>query len=143
MKLGPNGIVFAAVATLAIAIVLTGSALAGNAGAAGAQGTLVANITIGPTQPVCYVNATTGPAGSTWSSVKVVITSASGQSVSLPVSWESNGCSVFGSVSTALAPGAYSVSLSGWTPIHPTSQELTIVSRQTTTLNLNYDTGIR
>jgi hypothetical protein len=113
----------------------------------GALGTLQANFGIGPTQPVCMANATTGPAPAPYSSIAAVVTSQqSGQAMTLPISWLSNGCGVSGSIEASLAPGTYSLNLSscqfmGCSSALPKS--FAIVAGLSTSVNISIDTGIR
>jgi hypothetical protein len=92
-------------------------------------------------------NATRGPAPSLYSSIAAVVTSQlSGQAVTLPISWLSNGCGVSGSLEASLAPGAYSLNLSscqfmGCSSALPKS--FAIVAGLSTSVNISIDTGIR
>ena len=109
-----------------------------------AEGSLEANITVGPTQPTCNANATTGPAGSTWSSVEAVITSSSEVKVQLHISWQTNGCEVFGTVTSSFSPGSYSLTLTSCCGTRTGLPKLfAITSGQTTAISVNVDTGIR
>jgi hypothetical protein len=113
----------------------------------GSTGTLEANFSIGPTQPVCSANSTTGPAPAQYSSIGAVITSqASGQALTLPIFWISSGCAVSGHLEQPLAPGAYSLNLSscqfmGCGSALPKS--FMVVAGQSTSIALSIDTGIR
>ncbi len=113
----------------------------------GTTGTLQAAFDVGPIQPVCRVNATTGPAQSPYSSIQAVVTSQpSGQTVSIPILWLSNGCSVSGSLQVPLAPGTYSVNLSScqWMGCsNSLPKSFTVTTGQSTTVNVSIDTGIR
>lgn len=75
-------------------------------------GKLSATFSVGPTQPVCYVSATEGPASSYFSSIEAVVTDSQGQAKAHVVSWVSNGCNVTGTFSTLLPTGRYSLNLS-------------------------------
>jgi len=113
----------------------------------GNRGTLMAALGIGPTQPVCSVNATTGPASSQYSSIQAVITSqSSGQTTTLPVPWVSNGCSVSASLQASLAPGSYSLNLSSCQFVgcsRSLPRSFVIATGQTTSIAVSIDTGIR
>lgn len=76
------------------------------------NGTLSAEISVGPTQPVCYAYAPSGPAPSYFASIEILTTDPAGQTTAYPVDWVSNGCYVTGSLSVSLAPGSYSLALS-------------------------------
>jgi hypothetical protein len=107
---------------------------------------LSVQLSIGPTAPVCRANATVGPAPSPYSSIEVIITPSSGQNLTLPVSWLSNGCEVSGSLQASLAPGNYQLNLSscifmGCKSTLPKS--FTIFAGQTTDVSVSIDTGIR
>jgi hypothetical protein len=110
-------------------------------------GTLEASFSVGPTQPVCSANATVGPAPASYSSIEAVVSpSPSGQAVSLPIAWTSNGCEVSGSVQASLAPGSYSLSLSSCTFMGCASalpMSFVIVAGQSTSVDVSIDTGIR
>jgi hypothetical protein len=110
-------------------------------------GSLAANFSIGPTEPVCSANATVGPAPSSYSSVEAVVTpSPSGQASPFPISWTSNGCEVSGTLQASLAPGSYSLSLSNCTYMGCASalpRSFVVVAGQTTSVNVSIDTGIR
>ncbi len=113
----------------------------------GKSGTLAANFSIGPTAPVCMANATVGPAPPPYSSLDAVVTSTqSGQNTTLPLSWLSNGCSAWSSLSASLPPGTYSLNLSscqfmGCARSLPRS--FTVQAGQTTSVSVSVDTGIR
>jgi hypothetical protein len=113
----------------------------------GSMGMLEAGFSVGPTQPVCSVNSTVGPAPSQYSSIKAVVTpQPSGQAVTLPISWRSNGCSVSGSLEAPLAPGTYSLSLSScqWMGCAAALPKgLVVISGQSTSIVVSIDTGIR
>jgi len=110
-------------------------------------GTLEASFSIGPTQPVCMANSTVGPAPSQYSSIEAVVTSQpSGQNTTLPISWQSNGCSVSGTLAASLAPGTYSLSLSScqWMGCRSAlPKSFVIVAGQSTSIAVSIDTGIR
>ena len=110
-------------------------------------GTLDASFSIGPTQPVCSASATTGPASSPYTSVDAVVTTqSSGQTSTLPISWQSDGCSVSGSLQTNLAPGSYTLNLSSCQWLGCSSalpKTFQVVAGQTTSVNVSIDTGIR
>jgi len=114
---------------------------------AGSTGTLQASFSVGPTQPVCSVNSTSGPAPSSYSSIEAVVTlSPSGQATTLPVTWTSNGCEVTGSLQASLAPGSYSLSLSPCTFMGCASalpKSFVVVAGQSTSIQISIDTGIR
>jgi hypothetical protein len=111
------------------------------------MGTLEANFSVGPTQPVCSANATVGPAPSSYSSIEAVVSqSPSGQATNLPIAWTSSGCGVSGTVEASLAPGSYSLSLSSCTFMGCASalpKSFVIVAGQSTTIDVSIDTGIR
>lgn len=113
----------------------------------GPTGTLQANFDIGPIAPVCRANMTIGSAPTLYSSIEGVVTpQPSGQALTLPISWLSNGCSVTGSLKASLAPGTYSMALSscqfmGCSSALPKS--FVIVAGQITTIDVPIDTGIR
>jgi len=111
------------------------------------SGTLDATFSVGPTQPVCSVNSTSGPAPSSYSSIEAVVTlSPSGQATTLPVTWTSNGCEVTGSLQASLAPGSYSLSLSPCTFMGCASalpKSFVVVAGQSTSIQISIDTGIR
>jgi hypothetical protein len=120
---------------------------------------ILGNVSIGPTQPVCYVpqnGTSTVPYPS--NSDEVVVTSQSGEQTSIPVSWFlSGGCELWGSFKAGLAPGNYSLTLSyclldpryAGCPqsLHfgPSSLPITVhVERgRLTPINIGIDTGIR
>ena len=115
--------------------------------AAGSTGTLEANFSVGPTQPVCSVNATKGPAPSSYSSIEAVVTpSGAAQAATFQIAWTSTGCEVLGSLQASLAPGSYTLSLSscpwmGCSSALPRS--FAIVAGQSTSVYVSIDTGIR
>ena len=113
----------------------------------GSAGTLQANFDIGPTAPVCRANMTIGSAPSLYSSIEAVVSpQPSGQALTLPISWLSNGCSVSGSLKASLAPGTYSLTLSNCQMMGCSSalpKTVVVVSGQATTIDLSIDTGIR
>jgi hypothetical protein len=113
----------------------------------GATGTLEANFSIGPTAPVCRANSTITVSPPLYSSIEAVVTSQpSGQAVTLPISWLSNGCSVSGSLKASLAPGTYSLNLSSCQLMGCSSalpKSFVVVEGQTTSVNISIDTGIR
>lgn len=121
----------------------TGSSSTG----AGSAGTLEASFSVGPTQPVCSVNATRGPAPSSYSSIQAIVTpSGSGQAATFPTAWTSTGCEVLGSVQASLAPGSYSLSLSSCTFMGCSSalpRSFVIAAGQSTSIDVSIDTGIR
>lgn len=114
---------------------------------AGSTGTLEASFSVGPTQPVCSVNSTTGPAPSSYSSIEAVVTpSGSNQAATFPIVWTSTGCEVLGSVQAPLAPGSYSLSLSSCTFMGCSSalpRNFVMVAGQSTSIDVSIDTGIR
>jgi len=114
---------------------------------AGPTGTLEANFSIGPTEPVCSANATAGPAPSSYSSIEAVVTpSGSAQASTFPVAWTSTGCAVVGSVQASLAPGSYSLSLSSCSFMGCSSslpKSFVVVAGQSTSIDVSIDTGIR
>jgi len=116
----------------------------------GPSGTLQASFDIGPTAPVCRANMTITSAPSLYSSIGAVITpQPSGQTLILPISWLSNGCSVTGNLSTSLAPGTYTLNLTScqWMGCSSSGSALpktfVVIARQTTTIDVSIDTGIR
>jgi hypothetical protein len=117
----------------------------GNTGTA--AGTLQANFDIGPTAPVCRANVTITSAPPLYSSIEAVVTpQPSGQALTLPISWLSNGCSVTGSLKASLAAGTYSLNLSSCQMMGCSSalpKTFVIVSGETTTISVSIDTGIR
>jgi len=110
-------------------------------------GTLEANFSIGPTQPVCSANSTIGPAPSSYSSIEAVLSpSPSGQASTLPITWTSNGCEVSGSLEASLAPGSYSLNLSSCTFLGCASalpRSFVMVAGQSTGIDVSIDTGLR
>ena len=110
------------------------------------DGSLFAQITIGPIQPICVVGNMGSTPPSSFPDIEVVISSSTGQVVSLPVDWVYDGCNVTGSVQTALSPGIYSLDLTSC-PFMGCSRSLpvsfTIMSSQSTSLDVSIDTGIR
>ncbi len=113
---------------------------------AGGNGTLDAQLSVGPTAPVCRANASVGPAPSPYASISVILTPSSGSNMTLPVSWLSNECEVWGSLQTSLAPGSYQLNLSSCTFMGCAStlpKSFVVVSGQTTSLTVSIDTGMR
>ncbi|HVB13094.1 MAG TPA: hypothetical protein VNE86_08155 [Nitrososphaerales archaeon] len=109
-------------------------------------GTLAATVSVGPTQPVCMANSTSGPAPSQYSSIQIIITSSSGQNTTLPTQWLSNGCEATGTAQASLGVGTYTLNLSSCTFMGcKTSlpKIFTITSNQITDVNVSIDTGIR
>jgi hypothetical protein len=119
----------------------------GTSSTTNALGTLGASFSIGPTQPVCMANSTTGPAPAQYSSIKAEVAPNGGGDVSaFSISWLSNGCSVSGTLQTSLAPGAYSLSLSSCTFMGCASalpRSFVVVAGQSTSVDVSIDTGIR
>jgi len=116
----------------------------------GSVGTLQASFDVGPTAPVCRANMTITSAPSLYSSIQAVVTpQPSGQALTLPISWLSNGCSVTGTLSASLAPGAYTLNLTScqWMGCSSSGSALpktfVVIAGQTTTINVSIDTGIR
>jgi hypothetical protein len=113
----------------------------------GPAGTLQADFNIGPTAPVCRANMTIGSAPTLYSSIEAVVTpQPSGQAITLPISWLSNGCSVTGSLQASLAAGTYSLNLSSCQILGCSSslpKTVVIAGGQTTAINISIDTGIR
>lgn len=111
------------------------------------SGTLDATFSVGPTQPVCSVNATAGPAPSSYSSIQAVVTpSGPGQASSFPVDWTSTGCAVVGTLQTSLAPGSYSLNLSNCTFMGCSSslpRSFVVTAGLLTSIDVSIDTGIR
>ena len=110
------------------------------------NGTLLGQISIGPTEPVCSANYTVGPASSQYSDILAVVSSSGRNVTTLSLNWLSNGCSVFASAQVSLAPGNYSLALSrcpfmGCTTSLP--KTFTILPGQTTDVDVSIDTGIR
>lgn len=124
-----------------------GSGASSTSTATGSAGTLDASFSVGPTQPVCSANATKGPAPSSYSSIKAVVTpSGPGQAATFPISWTSTGCEVTGSFQASLAPGSYSLSLSSCTFMGCSSalpRSFVIAAGQSTSIYVSIDTGIR
>ncbi|HYR04950.1 MAG TPA: hypothetical protein VEO75_06130 [Nitrososphaerales archaeon] len=127
----------------------TGTTTSSNTGA-GSTGTLQANFDIGPTAPVCRANMTIQSAPSLYSSIGAVVTpQPSGQALTLPILWLSNGCSVTGTLNTSLAPGTYTLNLTScqWmgcsSPGSALPKTFVVIAGQTTTINVSIDTGIR
>jgi hypothetical protein len=81
------------------------------------DGILSAQVTIGPVQPVCFAGNAGGVPPHDFSGIDAVVTSSSGNSVTLAVSWAYVGCKETGSV-----------------PKQPGSGELYIQSRVAPTL---------
>ncbi len=125
----------------------TGTTASSTGTGTGSRGTLLADFDIGPTQPVCMANATTGPAPAQYASIEAVVSpQPSGQALTLPVSWLSNGCSVSGSLTASLAPGSYSLDLSSCQFMGCSSslpRSFVIVAGQSTSMSVSIDTGIR
>jgi len=112
----------------------------------GQLGTLGANFSIGPTEPVCKANATIGPAPQPYSSIVAVVASSSGLVSTLPIAWVSNGCEVVGVAQASLAPGSYSLNLSSCTFMGCSSalpKSFAIAAGQSTSVDVSVDTGIR
>ena len=140
-------------ALLALPLIVVGVAVAAMSGLGRQQtitttalpGTLVAHLTVGPLEPSCQTNATMGPAGSPMSSVKVTVTSSNNLKLTFSVPWQSDGCDAFGTVTTTLSPGSYSLTLSSTCcgARMGIPRDFTITGGQTTTLDINVDTGIR
>jgi hypothetical protein len=110
------------------------------------SGTLAAQVSIGPTAPVCMTNATTGPAPYPYSSIEAVVTPSSGANTTVPVDWTSNGCEVSGSFHVTLSPGTYTLNLSSCTYMGCGSalpKAFTIYAGQTSDVTVSIDTGIR
>ncbi|MDE1852404.1 MAG: hypothetical protein KGI38_01520 [Thaumarchaeota archaeon] len=100
---------------------------------------------MGPTQPVCYANATWEPAPSSYDSIGVVITDSSGRTVTCPVNWVSDGCYVMGSLTATLEPGSYSLNLTscGWMGCRAALPKgFEIYSGTTTSVDVSIFTGI-
>ena len=110
-------------------------------------GTLDANFSIGPIQPLCSANSTAGPAPSSYSSLEAVVTpSPSGQASTFPIVWTSNGCEASGSLQASLAPGSYSLNLSSCTFLGCVSalpRSFLVVAGQSTGIDVSIDTGLR
>jgi len=130
--------------TLAVQYTLLSSTAAASTSPSGAVDVRVA---VGPTMPVCSVNVTSGPQPSGFnSSISAIVTDSSGDTMTLPLDWVSTGCSVTGSVSVPLNPGAYSLSLSScpWVGCNSAiPRGFTILAGQTTGVEISVDTGIR
>ena len=111
------------------------------------MGTLDANFSIGPIQPLCSANSTAGPAPSSYSSLEAVVTpSPSGQASTFPIVWTSNGCEASGSLQASLAPGSYSLNLSSCTFLGCVSalpRSFLVVAGQSTSVDVSIDTGLR
>lgn len=111
------------------------------------SGTLEATFSVGPTQPVCSVNATAGPAPSSYSNIEAVVTpSGPGLASTFPVAWTSTGCAVEGSVQASLAAGSYSLSLSSCNFMGCSSslpRSFVITAGLSTSIAVSIDTGIR
>jgi hypothetical protein len=110
------------------------------------DGTLAALFAVGPTQPVCSVSSTSSPPTAYNSSIGAVVTGGSGGTMTFPLNWVSNGCEITASVTTALTPGSYTLSLSscpylGCDAALP--KAFAIQAGQTTEVNVSIDTGIR
>jgi hypothetical protein len=124
-----------------------GAATSTTTTASSTLGALEAGFSVGPTEPVCMANSTTGPAPSQYSSIEAVVTSQpSGQNATFPVSWLSDSCSVSGSFTASLPPGSYSLSLSScqWMGCGSALPEsFTISAGQTSSVQVSIDTGIR
>jgi hypothetical protein len=111
----------------------------------GPSGRLAAQVTVGPTQPVCYVNSTEGPAPAYYSAILLVITDSSGNELFVHLNWISNGCDVVGSSTTTLVPGSYSLNLSSCTFVGCKTalpRSFVIIASQTTTVDVSIFTGI-
>jgi hypothetical protein len=85
-----------------------------------------------------------------YSSIGAVVTpQPSGQALTLPILWLSNGCSVTGTLNTSLAPGTYTLNLTScqWmgcsSPGSALPKTFVVIAGQTTTINVSIDTGIR
>jgi hypothetical protein len=109
------------------------------------NGTLYAIIDVGPIQPVCRVNSTTGPAPS-YSSIELMITSSSGTNQEVPLIWLSNSCDAFTSAHVSLVAGAYTLNLTSCNYMgcgNSLPRGFAIANGQTTTVQVSVDTGIR
>jgi hypothetical protein len=89
-------------------------------------------------------------APSLYSSIGAVVTpQPSGQALTLPILWLSNGCSVTGTLNASLAPGTYTLNLTScqWmgcsSPGSALPKTFVVIAGQTTTINVSIDTGIR
>ena len=112
---------------------------------ASADGSLSAGISIGPTQPVCYASATEGPAPPAYATVEAVVADAFGHTTAYQVNWTSNGCYVTGSLTAPLAPGNYSLNLTGcsWMGCKAAlPKDFAIQQGQTTDVEVSIFTGI-
>jgi hypothetical protein len=108
------------------------------------NGTLYAIIDVGPIEPVCRVNSTTGPAPS-YSSIELIITS-SGTNQEVPLVWLSNSCDAFTSAHVSLLAGAYTLNLTSCNYMgcsNSLPRGFAIANGQTTTVQVSVDTGIR
>lgn len=75
------------------------------------NGTLDAEFSIGPTQPVCYANSG-GTVPSYYSSIEIVITRPLTEITAYQVNWVFDGCNVTSGLMISLAPGNYTLNLS-------------------------------
>ena len=110
------------------------------------NGMLLAQVSVGPIEPVCSANSSVGPAPSQFSHISAVVVSSGRNVTTVPLNWMSNGCSVFASAQISLATGGYSLVLSSC-PFMGCSTSLpkafTILQGQTTDVAISIDTGIR
>lgn len=109
------------------------------------EGTLVVRINIGPTEPVCYVNATASPAPPGFASIKVVITDSSGRVTTYGMNWISYQCYVEGFLTSDMDQGAYSLNLSACSYMgckNSLPRNFTIMAGDTTSLDVSIFTGI-
>ena len=109
------------------------------------EGTLVVHIVIGPTEPVCFVNATASPAPHGFDSIKAVITDSSGRVMTYGVSWISHQCYVEGFLTSDMGQGTYSLSLSTCSYMgckNSLPRNFTIMAGETTGLDVSIFTGI-
>ncbi len=110
------------------------------------DGVLSAQVTIGPMKPICVAGNAGGVSPYNFSGIDAVITSSSGASVTLGMSWAYDGCNEVGSVQVSLAPGSYTFNLTscnymGCSRALPVS--FLITAGQTYSLDITVDTGIR
>jgi hypothetical protein len=147
-----SGIALSFAATLSIAPAMkqtttgtTTSSTSSTTGLMQGYGALVAKIEVGPTVPICHVNATQGTAPAYYSSIEATVTDSSGKVATYPVDWVSNGCYMTGTFGASLLPGNYSLNLTSCSWMGCKSalpKSFVIYQGLTTDVNVSIFTGI-
>ncbi len=119
---------------------------------------IIGNVSIGPVAPACFVGNGTGGVPSPSTSTTVVVTSQSGEQISIPVNWFIwGGCELWGAFKEGLAPGTYSLTLSyclqeprgagcpqsPWFRLCTLPTTVSVERGRLTLVNIGIETGIR